>query len=123
HDGRGITRDAYIRALRDGYNLSVPLVTFLAYASRAVQLALLSLADLARHNFIEHSESLGHADATGDAEYAPSKADPQLISQRARLCREELYGRLLDPLHGEIAHGEMSMVLGIFGQGNDAVPV
>ncbi|GBE78913.1 predicted protein [Sparassis crispa] len=142
HDGRGITRDAYIRALRDGYNLSIPLATLLTYGSHMIlaQYSSLSLADLARHNFIEHSESLGHADVIGDEEYAPSEADPQLISQlinassnghsmdihdftRARLRREEPYEQPLDPLHEEIARGEMSMVLGIFGQGNEAVPV
>ncbi|KAI0915491.1 hypothetical protein AcV5_003697 [Taiwanofungus camphoratus] len=142
HDGRGITHKQYIRALREGYNLSLPLATFLTFGGHMVleQYSQLSLADLGRHNYIEHNISLGHPDTIGDREYAPCKASPELIGQlinassdgrvmtmhdfaKARLHRESMYTHLLDPLHNEIAHGEISMVLGIFGRGNGTVPV
>lgn len=142
HDGREITRTDYIRALREGYNLSLPLATLLTFGGHILlsQYSVLSLADLSRHNYIEHNASLGHRDAIGDEEYAPWKASPMLIDQllnqstdgqfmnmhdfaMARVIREKAYSHPLDALHEEIARGEMSMVLGIFGQGNETVPV
>ncbi|KAF9813060.1 hypothetical protein IEO21_05796 [Rhodonia placenta] len=142
HDGREITRTDYIRALRQGYNLSLPLATFLTISGHVLlsQYSTLSLSDLGRHNFIEHNASLGHWDAVGDEEYAPDKTSSSLISQlvnqstdgrtmsmrdlsAARILREKAYSRPLDSLHEEIARGEMSMVLGIFGRGNESVPI
>ena len=143
HDGRGATQRDYIRALRQGYNLSLPLATFLTVSGHVLlaQYSHLSLADFSRHNFIEHDASLGHWDALATQEYAPDlpsrcllnhtlkhSSDGRTMSMRdfteARQERESAYpGRALDPLHEEIARGEMSMVLGIFGKGNDTVPV
>jgi len=143
HDGRGMTRQDYIRAMREGYNLSFPLAATLAYGGHIMlrQFSELSLSDLSRHNYIEHNASLGHMDAIGDEEYAPWRASPKLIAQLvnqstdglsltmhdfavARVRREEAYlHQPLDAIHEEIARGEMSMVLGIFGGGNDTVPI
>ncbi|KZT63885.1 Cloroperoxidase [Daedalea quercina L-15889] len=135
HDGRGATQRDYIRALRQGYNLSLPLATFLTLSGHILlaQYSHLSLADLSRHNFIEHDASLGHWDTLPTLEYAPDlpsrcllnhtlahSSDGKTMSMydfaKARLERESAYsGRALDPVHEEIARGEMSMVLGIFG--------
>ncbi|KAH9949132.1 Chloroperoxidase [Amylocystis lapponica] len=142
HNGRKITQMDFIRAMRQGYNLSLPLSAFLTLSSHLLlgQFSELSLEDLARHNYIEHNASLAHPDVIGDREYAPSTADPYLIAEllgnsadgkvmtlhdftKARQHRESHYARPLDALHEEIARGEMSMVLGIFGRGNETVPV
>ncbi|CCM06423.1 uncharacterized protein FIBRA_08684 [Fibroporia radiculosa] len=143
HDGRGISYSNYIRAMREGYNLSLPLATLLTYGGHMIlsQYSALSLSDLSRHNFIEHNASLGHPDAVGDEEYAPTKASLSLIYQMtnestdgsfmtmhdfasARVLREREYKwPALDPLHEEIARGEISMVLGVFGGANETVPV
>ncbi|KZT13297.1 Cloroperoxidase [Laetiporus sulphureus 93-53] len=142
HDGRNITRKDYVHALREGYSLSLPLAMLLTYGGHIVleQYSVLTLSDLARHNFIEHDASLGHYDAIGTEEYAPIKASAQLIREliaessdgevmtmedfaHARVRREANYRHPLDAIHEEIARGEMSMVLGIFGRGNETVPV
>lgn len=98
------------------------------------QYSSLSLADLARHNCIEHDASLGHWDVRGTLEYAPDEPSQCLLSHllehssdnmtmsmydfaAARVARESMYSAPpLDALHEEIARGEVSMVLGIFGQ-------
>lgn len=100
----------------------------------------LSLADLARHNCIEHDASLGHWDALGSLEYAPDEPSQCLLAHllqhssdnatmsvrdfaAARVARESAYGAPpLDAMHEEIARGEMSMVLGIFGDRDGRVP-
>ncbi|PCH41773.1 Cloroperoxidase [Wolfiporia cocos MD-104 SS10] len=142
HSGVGISRSDYIRAMREGYHLSTPLAVFLTYSGHVLlsQYSQISLFDLARHNYIEHNASLGHLDALRTQEYAPCRANRHLIDELisassdgkvmnmhdfavARVNREDAYNVSLDALHEEIAHGEMSMVLGIFGKGNDTVPV
>ncbi|TFY67607.1 heme-thiolate peroxidase [Rhodofomes roseus] len=142
HDGRGATQREYIRALRQGYNLSLPLATFLTVSGHVLlsQYSLLSLADLSRHNCIEHDASLGHWDTLVTQEYAPDKPSTWLLDRvlahssdgetmtlrdlaEARLEREADYAHPLDAVHEEIARGEMSMVLGIFGGKDGCVPV
>jgi len=141
-DGHRITCDRFIYALRDGYNLSPELAVFLTYASHGLlgQFTELSLADLSRHGFVEHDCSLGHRDTKGRDEYAPWAAVEGLLAEflsassngqtmdvhdfvKARLNRDRECSKPLDALHAEIARGEMSMVLGIFGGHNGSVPV
>ena len=98
----------------------------------------MSLADLARHNLIEHDASLFHLDAKEHAEYAPRKADESLIratleeggryrSGRMTLedvanirVKREAESRPLDGVHSEIARGEMAIAIGILGGENSA---
>lgn len=100
----------------------------------------LSLSDLARHNCIEHDASLGHWDVLGSLEYAPDEPSQCLLAHllqhssdnatmsvydfaAARVERESAYAAPpLDAVHSEIARGEMSMVLGIFGGRDGRVP-
>ena len=142
HDGRGASTRDYIRALRQGYNLSFTLAASITIGGHMLlsQYSSLSLADLARHNCIEHDASLGHWDARGTLEYAPDEPSQCLLSHllehssdnatmsmhdfaAARVARESAYGvPPLDSLHEEIARGEISMVLGIFGGQDGRVP-
>lgn len=146
-NGRFITHAQLVRALREGYGLSYPLATFLAVGGHLLlqQGGTISLGDLARHNFIEHDASLGHADTRRGYEYASCKCDENAIKAllahaiesvdgsdkyltphgfaRARVQREATMACPLDALHEEIARGECAMVLGIFGQGKQQVPV
>lgn len=142
HNGRGATQKDYIRALRQGYNLSLPLATFLTVSGHVLlsQYSHLSLADLSRHNCIEHDMSLGHWDTLQTQEYASDKPSEWLFDRvlahssdgkrmtlqdlaAARVERESTYAHKLDAVHEEIARGEMSMVLGVFGGNGGCVPV
>jgi len=93
----------------------------------------ISLADLARHDCIEHDASLVHDDTPAGAEYAPCKLNDvylQMLGRdasdgsaltvrdlaRARVRREHQCNRALDRVHSEIARGEMALVLGVFGR-------
>ncbi|KII91040.1 hypothetical protein PLICRDRAFT_554795 [Plicaturopsis crispa FD-325 SS-3] len=101
----------------------------------------ISLQDLAKHNAIEHDASLAHDDADG-AKFAPSPVNHTLLAAliedvpgyntrisesellimsaqdiaSARVHREAAYDQPLDPMHAEIARGEMAIVLGMFSQ-------
>lgn len=98
----------------------------------------MSLADLARHNLIEHDASLFHVDAHDEDEYAPSAVNESLIKTAideggrykpghmtledvANIrVKREAESRPLDGVHAEIARGEMAVAIGILG-GENAV--
>jgi hypothetical protein len=71
--------------LQKVYNLSAPLAYFLTIVGLFVcgtgppWRRTLDLAQLARHNALEHDASLGHADASPGARYAPITVDPHLL--------------------------------------------
>ncbi|EMD41173.1 heme-thiolate peroxidase [Gelatoporia subvermispora B] len=142
HNGRGMSQTDLIRAMRQGYDLSLPLASFIAWVGSflLMQFKELSLTDLARHNCIEHNGSLGHADVKPSYEYAPTSPDAHYVRQmehassdgavmtfddfvRIRVKRDSQYSRPLDSVHEKIALGEISLVLGIFGGQNESVPV
>lgn len=93
----------------------------------------MSLADLARHNLIEHDASLFHVDAQIEDEYAPIPTNESLMKvaldrggryQPGRMTLEdvanirvkrEAESRPLDGVHAEIARGEMAVAIGILG--------
>jgi hypothetical protein len=138
----------FAHALQEGYHLSAFLAWFLAIGSFLLlrQFGRISLGDLARHNYVEHDASLAHKDAEFQAEYAPCAVDNTLLVAlladaktlgegtfrmnaydvaRARVRRER-ESPVLDPVHAEIARGEMAIALGIFGGKNgskDGVPI
>lgn len=146
-NGRFITHKELVRALREGYGLSLPLATFLSIGGHLllVQGGSMNLRDLARHNFIEHDASLGHADVRAGFEYAPCICDKQALAAFvaceseqaptgarfltprgfavARVLKEERLAQPLNALHKTVATGECAMVIGIFGQGKQQVPV
>lgn len=135
-------------ALKAGYHLSTFLAWFLTLGGFLLlqQFGHISLGDLARHNHIEHDASLAHQNADFEAEYAPCEVDDTLLEAlcsdaktisedgprmnardvaRARVRRESESGPL-DPVHAEIARGEMAIALGVFGGKNgskDGIPI
>ncbi|OCH93286.1 Cloroperoxidase [Obba rivulosa] len=142
HDGRFISQTDLIRAMRQGYNISLPLAAFLTWGSFSLlmQFKDLSLGDLARHNCIEHNSSLVHADTYANREYAPTRPVAEYMARllefssdghvmtfhdfiKARARRDAESAVPLAPVHAEITRGEISMVVGIFGRQNETVPL
>ncbi|EKM76068.1 hypothetical protein AGABI1DRAFT_79044 [Agaricus bisporus var. burnettii JB137-S8] len=105
----------------------------------------IDLYQIGKHNVIEHDASLVHHDTPGGEEYAPIKIDEALVEEliedvsggheaakseeptpqsslmdavdvaRSRVRREKL-SKPLDPVHAEIARGEMAIILGVWEQ-------
>ncbi|GBE78877.1 hypothetical protein SCP_0200740 [Sparassis crispa] len=133
-DGKCVTPAALTHALRAGYRLSAPLAWVLTrggFFLLGQRRAHICLADLARHNCIEHDASLVHPDVAHRDEYAPLHPAPHMLDAflahaadgalmtpadvaRARVAREASYARPMDALHAEIARGEMAIVLLLF---------
>ncbi|KAG6375326.1 Chloroperoxidase [Boletus reticuloceps] len=129
-----------IKALKEGYNLSTVLAYLLSFGGVLLlaQYRDMSLADLARHNLIEHDASLFHLDAHSEDEYAPISANDSLIKatleQGGRYrsghmtledvanirVKREAESRPLDGVHAEVARGEMAIAIGILGGQNAA---
>lgn len=101
------------------------------------QYSHISLADLARHNCIEHDASVCHADCDPQSELAPIHVSPALLRDseqhardktgltihdiaKLRLDREreskKRVGVALDAVHAEIARGEMALLFGVFAR-------
>lgn len=136
-----------IDAMRKGYGLSYPLCVFLAFGGHFIlgQKGELSLHDMARHNCLEHDASAGHADAEPGAEYAPvvparesidtiiaqASEDPEgaglCVTPRGfawvRVLKEEALTHPLKWIYKWMGHGEIAMVLCLFGLGRQAVSV
>jgi hypothetical protein len=85
-DGRGLTFTQLVHALTTVYNNSTPLAWVLALSALVVcgtgppWRRRLDLAQLARHDRLEHDASLVHADAAPGARYAPTTTDPALLA-------------------------------------------
>ena len=124
-----------VKGLKEGYHLSTLLAYILAFGGILLlaQYRDMSLADLARHNLIEHDASLFHIDAHDDEEYAPTEPSDSLVKvaleggghylpgrmtledvANIRVKREE-ESRPLDGVHAEIARGEMAIAIGVLG--------
>ena len=147
-NGKDITIFGLVHALINGYNLSAFLAWFITIGGFLLlrQCGRISLADLARHNYIEHDASLAHKNIQFGAKYAPCEVDDIFLEAlcsdaktsgegglrmnaqdvaRARIRREH-ESPVLDPVHTEIARGEMAITLGVFGGkngSNDGVPI
>ncbi|CCM06811.1 uncharacterized protein FIBRA_09112 [Fibroporia radiculosa] len=133
-DGKCITPQVLINGLRDGYHLSTPLAWFLTHGGFYLlgqRRKRICLRDLSRHNCIEHDASLVHPDVHHRDEYAPVDMHLHMLEDlmtfaedgvvmtpddvaRARVCREASYTIPLDPVHAEIARGEMAIALQLF---------
>jgi hypothetical protein len=124
-----------VKGLKEGYQLSTFLAYLLSFGGvfLLAQYRDMSLADLARHNIIEHDASLFHVDAHNEDEYAPIAVNDSLMKvaleqsgryrpghmtledvANIRVKREE-ESRPLDGVHAEIARGEMAIAIGILG--------
>lgn len=127
-----------VKGLKEGYHLSTLLAYLLAFGGVGLlaQYRDMSLADLARHNLIEHDASLFHVDAHNDDEYAPTPVNDSLVKvalneggryRPGRMTLEdvanirvkrEAESRPLDGVHAEIARGEMAIAIGVLGGEN-----
>ncbi|KAI5985543.1 Chloroperoxidase [Pisolithus albus] len=136
-DGKNISILGLIRALMEGYGLSTTLSLLLSFGAMFLlgQFRKISLADLARHNLIEHDASLFHRDARKGQEYAPRCPDCSLLKAVVRQggyykpgritledvanirAKREIHGPL-DFTHAEIARGEMAIAIGVLGGPN-----
>ncbi|KDQ52014.1 hypothetical protein JAAARDRAFT_99835, partial [Jaapia argillacea MUCL 33604] len=144
-NGRNVTWRQFIKAQQDAFNTSWFLAAFLTFTGYYLlkQWGVISLDNIRRHNRIEHVASVVHGDPDPiDAEYAPNTMDPVLLQElindsadgeyldyhdiaRARFRRESSYidSEKIDPLHAEIARGEMGLILGIFGGKEERMPI
>ncbi|KAI0050825.1 Cloroperoxidase [Auriscalpium vulgare] len=141
-DGQELSAPVIANALEEGYSLSTTLANILSYGGKFLlgQKGAFNLADLARHNRIEHDASLAHDDAAPRNEYAPEKPDLERLAEflahsqngvtlsveevaQARVDRESTLSTRLDRLHAEIARGEMSLVFQLFGGDEEMIPV
>ncbi|EMD33529.1 heme-thiolate peroxidase [Gelatoporia subvermispora B] len=136
-DGKRISAKIVTNALEEGYHCSGPLAYVLAHGGFLLlgqRGQTICLADLARHNRIEHNASLAHPDAGHRDEYAPTHVHKDLLEEflahskdgelitpddvaRARVRRESVSGPV-DGLHAEIARGEMAIVMHLFNNPN-----
>lgn len=96
----------------------------------------LNLDILAKHNKIEHDASLVHDDAAPGAEFAPTEVDQALLKKlvdphpngltledfaQARVDRQAV-SNSIDPIHAEIAHGEVAMTFLLMQNSHGVVP-
>lgn len=115
----------------------MPLACILSFGAVFIlgQYRRISLADLARHNLIEHDASLFHRDARQGDEYAPRCPDSSLLKQVILQGGHYMPGRItledvanirvkreivtpLGSVHAEIARGEMAIAIGVLGGRN-----
>ncbi|KAI0092716.1 Chloroperoxidase [Irpex rosettiformis] len=137
-DGRGIGMFQMAYALREVYNLSLPLAFFLTIVGFILCAPwwpfhwTINLHDLSRHNQIEHNCSLCHADAKPGAEFAPWHVSFTLLHRllgttssgylnidsfvEARIQRARDDPKPLCSVHREIAHGEAALTMLVLGQ-------
>ncbi|KAJ3552096.1 heme-thiolate peroxidase [Phlebia brevispora] len=138
HDGHNISFVQAVRAMKDVYNISYPLGIFLALGGMFLcgQWWRLpwkfDLHELAKHNKIEHDGSLCHRDAGPEEQFAPVRVDHTLLDRllcitkadsfsildfaQARIKRAMENRKPLDAIHREIAHGEASLTINVFGK-------
>ena len=82
HSGRDIGLLQLIQALRDVYNLSLPLALFLSLVGFLLcghGFFRLDLDGLAAHNRIEHDGSLAHGDAAPGQRFAPIPVNKSML--------------------------------------------
>ncbi|KAH9951679.1 Cloroperoxidase [Amylocystis lapponica] len=134
-DGQNITVFQMVRAMRYVYHISLPLALLLAvvgvFKCGNWWRWTVDLHDLARHNIIEHSGSLVHADAPPHDTFAPTTVDQSMLQQvlhitrnhfltlrdlaRVRAMRNAALSVPLDTLHAEISRGEVVLTLDTLG--------
>ncbi|GJJ12612.1 hypothetical protein Clacol_006855 [Clathrus columnatus] len=136
-DGKNITAKDLLKALEhpQTYNLTSPLARVLVYGGLLLLRQngktpkSISLYDIALHGRIEHNASVVHRNTPHGEIYAPIDVDLRLLEhfleddfmtiERIAKRRVELeVASPINGLHSEIARGEWSLVLGIFGKTN-----
>jgi Peroxidase, family 2 len=129
-------------ALREVYNLSIPLAVIFTFVGILLcgHGFSLDLDDLAAHNKIEHDASLAHRDAPKGCSRAPITVDPDYLRSflgyatghhgltlddfaRARHVREAALKKPLGRLHAEIGHGEAALAWILMADEHGEVPL
>jgi len=137
HDGRDISLLQLIGALREHYNISLPLATVLSLGGVLTcgRHCKIDLQDLALHKRIEHDASLTHANAGPGCRYAPVDVDKRLLDSlldvtknpdfltpndlvEVRARRDATLSSPLSRLHGTIARGEVALTIQTFVDAN-----
>ncbi|CAE7068000.1 unnamed protein product [Rhizoctonia solani] len=130
HSGKNLGFFQLFKAVRELYGLSYPLAAILSIGGILLcgSKGKLDLAQLAKHNKIEHDGSLAHEDlADGDNKNVSPRLVDQLVEDstdgqtlnfhdlaRARIRREI---RPLDAIHKRFAQGESVLSVMIMGDG------
>ena len=141
HDGRKLSVIELVSAMREVYNISLPLASILSLVGVVVcgDGWKFDLEDLAKHNKIEHNGSLAHADAAPGYLYAPSTPDKQLLDHllnlstdgrhvtfeefvRERAARDAALSQPLSNVHNVIARGEIALTCQVLGDEEGRVP-
>src|ERR1700730_18746890 len=83
-DGKNIGVFQLIGAIREVYNLSLPMSSILTTSALAAAIRnrgslKIDLHDLALHNLVEHDSSLAHDDVAPGAKFAPTVVNPDLL--------------------------------------------
>ncbi|CAE6432406.1 unnamed protein product [Rhizoctonia solani] len=133
HSGKNLGPLQLCRAVRDLYNLSYPLAALLSFGGVLLcgSRGKIDLAQLAKHNRIEHDASLAHEDlADGDNKNVCPRLVDQLIGRstdghslsfhdfaKARALREKQVARPLDTIHAKFALGESVLSVMVMGDG------
>ncbi|KAJ7617858.1 Chloroperoxidase [Roridomyces roridus] len=139
-DGKGITPWMMAAGLRACYGLSTPLSLFLTiggwFLIKRYALRALTLADIGLHGGVEHDASVVHRDCPAGQKDAPIEIIPELVDEFTRnvkdalvtnedivetRIRRERASPPLDPMHAEIARGEMAIILGVWARSADGV--
>ncbi|KIY45875.1 Cloroperoxidase [Fistulina hepatica ATCC 64428] len=131
-DGQHITINQVVDGLVHCYCLSYPLAVFLAIGGYVLNILRPLLCGMPLHAFgvhggVEHNASLVHLDAPPHQKYPPTSIQDNLVdalfpsSEKIltaekvalqRIRRESELQQPLDPVHAEIARGEMAIMLG-----------
>jgi hypothetical protein len=134
--GKNISFRQIAHGLCECYGLTWFFAWFLSLGGAFLlrQWGPISLSDIARHGAVEHDASLAHADTPPGGVYAPLPIDRKRYEEavkwmyqgggggevidgedvaRARVNREKSCPPL-DPVHAEIARGEMAIAIQIF---------
>lgn len=139
-DGKNVSIATLIWGVRGCFGLSFVMASLLTISTMLStgHLWRADLFELGRHGRIEHDASLVHADAKDGEEYAPiaihadlvqdlskdirpregSSSELVNVTDMARMrLRRESSSPPLDPIHSEIARGELALMWGIFNTG------
>jgi hypothetical protein len=141
HDGRDISAFQLISVMREHYHLSLPLAAVLSVVGTFVcgRNFKIDLADLARHNVIEHDASLTHGNAIPNGRYAPVNVDKELLQNlldasqnpnvitfdelvTVRANRDRTLSRPLSKVHSIISRGEVALTVQTFGDQEGNMP-
>jgi hypothetical protein len=141
HDGRNISAFQLVGALREHYNISLPLAVLLSFGGTFTcgQYFKIDLYDLARHNRIEHDASLTHTNTMPGGRYAPVSVDKTLLQHilnvskdpeflsfhdlmTVRAARDATLSKPLSMFHNAISRGVLALTVQTLGDADGSIP-